>query len=233
MITIRGKISGLDQTMSAISQLPSLLQQAGIGGMTETLTLFSKTVREKFLKGPYPQEIERRTGSFAATFSRGNTENIFTVEARGSMVVATFGSQDIRARVLNEGTGYLPGGVIKSKRPGGYLAIPTDAARTSPRGPLKAQYRNRSWRDVPNTFVGRSRRGGLFIAQRSIGSGRRRGSGFVVLAILVKEVRIAGRHFMEKTLAVVQPLIPGIFQTRFDRIIQRANETIAKIRRAA
>lgn len=227
MIPITGKVDGVGPTISALNQLPSLFRQAGIGGMTEVLTLFSKTVREKYLRGPYPMEIARRSGSFAATFVRGHRENIFTVRAEGTSVLGTYGSSDIRAQVLDEGTGYLPGGVITSKRAGGYLAIPTNAARTSPGGRLKHQYANRSWREVPNTFVGRSKKGGLYIA-RKIGRGRN--ARIEVLANLVKSVRIAGRHFMQKTLAVVHPQLSPIFQQRFDRIIQHVTATISRLR---
>ena len=113
MIPIKGRVTGLKETVSAISQIPSLLQQAGIASMTECLALLSKTVRDDFLQGPYPDEIERRSGSFRATFGRGNPKNIFRVEARGSIITGTYGSEDIRARVLNDGSDYLPGGVIR------------------------------------------------------------------------------------------------------------------------
>ena len=79
----QGNVQGLPETSSALSTLPSLFTQAASGGMTEILELLSKTIREDYLEGPYPDEIQSRTGSFRKTFRRGQAGNIFRVEAGG------------------------------------------------------------------------------------------------------------------------------------------------------
>lgn len=64
-----------------------------------------------------PPGLNRRTGNLARSFYT-------TVEGAGLNSVGLIGSRAPYAKVHEYGTGYLPGGVIKSKRPGGSLAIP-------------------------------------------------------------------------------------------------------------
>ena len=59
------------------------------------------------------------------------------------MITGTFGSEDRRARVLNDGTGYLPGGVIRSSRPGGLLAMRSDFTKTRRGGSARPNIRPR------------------------------------------------------------------------------------------
>jgi hypothetical protein len=220
MITIRGKVTGGPETASALSQLPSLLQQAGMKAMTAGLQLLSKTVREKYLAGPYPEEIQSRTGSFRATFQRGHRENIFQVESRGTQIIGTFGSRDIRAQVLNDGTGFLPGGVIKPKgHP--YLAIPTSAAKTASGGRLQHQYANRPLREVPDLFPYTTKKGSLALA-------RRRGNRLEVLFILVRQVKIKGRQFLQKARDASFPGIVTEFQQTFTTVIRQVESALRR-----
>jgi hypothetical protein len=184
--------------------------------MTESLALFSKTVRDVYLVGPYPTEIERRRGSFRATFARGHADNIWKVEAQGSAVMGTFGSQDRRARILNDG------GTIRSSRPGGYLAVRTEYTKDA-RGAVRAKYQQ-PLRNLPNTFVRpiRAPKAHAAVFERI---GRR----VVPIAWLVKEVFIKGRRFMEKTRAVVEPKIPAIFQQKFNTVFTQLQNTLNRI----
>src|SRR5262245_25590627 len=115
MIIIKGQIQGLQETSSALTQLPSLITQMGEAAMRESLEHMGESIRS-FLTGPYPENIERRSGSFIATFRRGHDLNIFTVSSQGTTVTGTFGSNDPRARILNEGGTIRP---VRSQ----YLAV--------------------------------------------------------------------------------------------------------------
>lgn len=222
MMRVGGRVLRLRETISAFAQIPSLLRQAGEGAMTESLLLFSEILRREHMEGPYPTEIQSRTGSLRSTFRRGSRDNVFRVEARGSTITGTFGSEDRRARVLNEGSGYLPGGVIRSSRPGGLLAVRSDFARTAG-GVVMAKYRG-PLRGLPNTFV-RSIRA----PKAKAAVFERRGKIAVPIAWLVEGVKIVGRFFMEKTLRTVEPRLPGIFTRRFTQVIDRLNETLRRI----
>ena len=219
MITISGKVTGLAETHSTISQIPSLLVQAGEGAMRESLEIFSETLRKDFLEGPYPDEIQSRSGSFRSTFRRGHRDNIFRVESQGTKIIGTFGSQDKRARILNDG------GVIRPTR-SKYLAVRTEFTRTSG-GVVKAKYQQ-PLRNLPNTFVrmgspraGRQGRGTVF---------EKIGKRIIPIAWLVLYVVIRGRRFMEKTTTKATPRIQEVFQRRFQLVIDRLNSTLSKLR---
>jgi hypothetical protein len=207
---ISGKVNGLPETSAALSMIPSLLRQAGMSAMTASLELLSKTVRDDFLMGPYPQEIERRSGSFRATFARGDPDNIWQVQAQGTQVLGTFGSKDKRGHILNDG------GIIRSSRPGGFLAVRTEFTRT-PRGVVMAKYQQ-PLRNLPNTFV----------AKQTVFE--RRGKRIVPIAWLREFVKILGRHFMEKTEKKATPGIQTIFQQKFDTVVTQLTNTLQKLR---
>ena len=210
MIPIRGRVNGVESTISALGQIPSLLRQAGMRAMTDSLQLISKTVRDKYLQGPYPQEIERRSGSFRATFARGHADNIWLVEAQGTRILGTFGSKDKRGRLLNDG------GIVRSTRPGGFLAIRTEFTKTG-RGIVRAKYQQ-PLRNIPNTFVAKNT---VF---------ERIGKRIIPIAWLRRFVTIIGRHFMEKTERVVKPLIPGIFRQELHTMATRVQQALDRIR---
>jgi hypothetical protein len=219
MIPIKGQILGVRETVAAFAGIPSILRQAGQSAMTESLALFSKTVRDVYLVGPYPEYIERRTGSFRATFARGHADNIWKVEAQGSAVMGTFGSQDRRARILNDG------GTIRSSRPGGYLAVRTEYTKDA-RGAVRAKYQQ-PLRNLPNTFVrmgpprgGRQLRGTVF---------EKFGKRIVPIAWLVSYVVIIGRRFMERCEQQVGPRIPAIFQQKFNTVLTQLQNTLNRI----
>lgn len=219
MIKVNGRLTGLAETASAISQIPSLLQQAGMGAMTESLELFSEVLRKEHMEGPYPEEIQSRTGSLRKTFRRGNPQNIFQVKAQGTKILGTFGSEDKRARILNEG------GVIRPKT-SQYLAVRTEFTKT-PGGVVREKYRG-PLRGVPNTFVrmgsareGRQARGTVF---------EKIGKKIIPIAWLVLFVVIKGRRFMQKTQAKAEPKIPGIFARRFQSVLDRLQQTLDRLR---
>jgi hypothetical protein len=217
MIRIGGRVAGVQETVSALAQIPSLLRQAGIGAMTEVLQLVSKTVRDDYLRGPYPEEIERRSGSFRATFARGHQDNIFRVESQGTKIIGTFGSQDKRARILNDG------GTIRPTH-SQFLAVRTEFTKTAG-GVVRPKYRG-PLRGLPNTFVRPIR-----APKAKAAVFERIGKRIFPIAWLVKEVFIRGRHFMEKTVAAVTPRAEEPFRRRFGEVINRFQQTLNRLGR--
>lgn len=212
MITIRGNITGTNETISAFSQIPSLLRQMGEAAMRESLEHVGESIRS-FLVGPYPEFIERRSGSFIASFRRGNAQNIWQVQSSGTTVLGTFGSNDKRANILNNGGTIRP---VRSQ----FLAVRTEFTKT-PRGVVREKYQQ-PLRNLPHTFV----------RMRSATKGtvfEKIGKRIVPIAWLVKEVFIKGRKFMEKGSTKAEPGIQAIFQARVNAVVNRLNETLQKI----
>jgi hypothetical protein len=218
MIKIRGKISGLAETSSAISMIPSLLKQAGLAAMTESLELFSSILRTEHLEGPYPGEIQSRSGSFRSTFRRGHPDNIFRVESQGTKITGTYGSKDKRGRLLDQGGVNYP-------RSGPFLAVRSEFTKT-PGGVVRAKYQQ-PLRQIPNTFVRpiKKRRG---LAELAVWE--KIGGTIIPIAWLVRQTFHVGRKFMSKTEAKAGPRIPEIFERRFQIVIDRMNQTLAKLR---
>jgi hypothetical protein len=209
-----GQVMGARETIDTFGQIPSLLRQAGMAAMTDSLALVSKIVRDDYLQGPYPQEIERRSGSFRATFARGNPLNIWQVQAQGTSILGEFGSKDKRVHILNDG------GTIRSSRPGGFLAIRSEFTKT-PRGVVKAKYQV-PLRQLPNTFVARPKGKGPTVFEKI-------GKRIVAIAFLVKQVTIKGRKFMQKTEAKADPGVQTIFRERFDTVLTKLQDTLRRL----
>lgn len=224
MIRVNGELRGVSTMISALSQIPSLLQQGGIRAMTESLELVSATTRREFLSGPYPTHLEPRTGRLRASLRRGDRDNIFRVAAQGSQITGEFGTSVVYARI------HEVGGVITPKH-GQYLAIPTGFAKTSG-GVLKTAY-NRPLRQIPNTFLLRTR-GGLMLWERlsGRGGGRRRLSEVArPLFRLVRRVVIPARPYLAPSAQQSEAGIAGIFTAMVQRLIDRANDTLRRIGR--
>jgi hypothetical protein len=217
MIRIGGRVTGVQETVSAISQIPSLLKQAGEGAMREVLELVSETLRKQYLEGPYPEEIQSRSGGFRSTFRRGHPDNIFRVESQGTKIVGTFGSQDKRARILNDG------GTIRPKH-SQFLAVRTEFTKTAG-GVVRPKYRG-PLRGLPNTFVRPIR-----APKAKAAVFERIGKRIFPIAWLLKEVFIRGRHFMEKTVAAVTPRVEEPFRRRFGEVINRFQQTLNRLGR--
>jgi len=215
MAGVDGKLSGVQPTMSAVSSIPSLIRQAGEAAMTEGLEILSTTLRTDFLQGPYPTEIERRSGRFRASFKRGDKDNIFRVKSEGTKIVGTLGSQDVRAHILDQG------GTIRPTR-SQFLAIRTDFTLTG-RGVVREKYRG-PLRGLPNTFVQRTRSGKLGVFEKF-------GKRIELIAVLVKSVFIRGRHFMDKGVSKATPAIVEHFNVRFQAVFTRLNDTLRKLGR--
>jgi hypothetical protein len=220
MIRIRGKESGVNETSSAVNQIPSLLVQAGMGAMTEALELVSTILRKEHMEGPYPEEIQSRTGSLRSTFRRGHKDNIFDVKAEGTKIVGTFGSQDKRARILNEG------GVIRPRH-AQYLAVRTEFTKTAG-GVVREKYRG-PLRQVPHTFVRMGDPKGPRFARGTVFE--KIGKKIIPIAWLVKYVLIKGRQYVQKTVAKATPRIPPIFERRFGEVLTRWQQTLQRFKR--
>jgi hypothetical protein len=217
MMRMGGKMAGVASTQSAIGQIPGLLQQAGEAAMREGLEHLSQVIRDDYLQGPYPEEIERRSGRFRATFRRGDRDNIFQVTSEGTKILGTFGSRDVRAPILDQG------GVIRPTR-SQFLAVRTDVTKDS-RGVVKAKYRG-PLRALPNTFVRPIR-----APKAKAAVFERIGTMVHAIAWLVKEVFIPGRQYAQKGVTKATPGIVQRFQVRFDAVLNRANEMLRKLGR--
>jgi hypothetical protein len=215
MIGIGGRVHGVAQTVSAIQQIPSLIRQGGERTMHRSLDYLSEVMRKNYLSGPYPTEIERRGGSFQASWRRGHPQNIHEVEAQGTKIHGRLGSKDRRAKIL------AVGGTIRPTGGRQFLAIPTERAKT-PRGVTKAEF-DRPLRQIPGLFLQRARSGGLFAA-------RKRGSGLEVLFNLVRQATIRGRHYDEKAVRKATPGVQGFWRDLVGTILGRAQQTIRRVR---
>ena len=211
-----GRMTGGPETTQTTKALANLLAQAARAAMTEGLEFLSTTLRTKYLRGPFPTEIERRTGRFAASWARGDRDNIFTVVQEGPKLIGTLGSQDVRAHILNQG------GVIRPTR-SQFLAIRTEITRDA-RGVVLPKYRG-PLRNVRNTYVRRTASGKLGVFERI------RKNVSVMIALLVKSVTIRGRQYAEKGLREATPGIVARFEARFNTVVQRMNDTLRKLGR--
>jgi hypothetical protein len=225
MIKLSAKFDGIAPMASAISQIPSLIEQGAIRATTQGLELISKTMRERFLSGPYPENVEARSGHLRATWKRGHADNVFTVVTQGPLITGTLGSKAVQARILNEGSAYLPGGVIRPTH-GQYLAIPTALAKSGS-GVVKAEYR-KPLRQIPNLYLARTRSGKLYAAERI--SGRRSSRLQRILFWLVRSVTIKGRFYIDKSVNTSRAEVIGLFQVMITTIVDRTNQTIGKAR---
>lgn len=216
MIRINGHVRGQVESIAAIQQIPSLLQQGALRAMTESLQLVSATSQREFLSGPYPTHLQPRTRRLRASMKRGDRDNIFRVDAQDTRIIGEVGTNVEYARI------HEVGGIIRPKR-GQFLAIPTEAIKT-PTGLIQSRYRVESFRQVPNTFIRRSRSGSPGIYERFSGGIRR-------IAHLLRQVTMPPRPFLGTALQRSQTSITERFQLMVQTIIDRANQTLRNVRR--
>jgi hypothetical protein len=211
----KDRVQGIPETASALTQLPGLIGQAAEGAMTESLELVSRISRGDYLSGPFPHRLQPRTGRLRASLRRGDKDNIFTVQRRGTTIQGTLGTNVVYARI------HEFGGVIKPTK-GQYLAIPTQLAKT-PTGIVKAEL-NRPLRQIQGLFLMRSARGNL-------GAYRRRGRRGVLerLFSLVRRVHIFPRPFLNTALNRAKPEIYAIFERRVNEPVKRLMETLRRV----
>jgi hypothetical protein len=214
MIEVKGHVRGASETASALSQLPGLLGQAAEGAMTESLELVSRISRGEYLSGPFPHRLQPRTGRLRASMRRGDKDNIFQVQRRGTTIQGTLGTNVVYARI------HEFGGIIKPVK-GQYLAIPTQLAKT-PTGIVKAEF-NRPLRQIQGLFLMRSRRGNL-------GAYRRRGRRGILerLFSLVRRAVVFPRPFLHVALNRAKPEITQIFERRLNEPVKRLMETLRR-----
>jgi hypothetical protein len=216
MIGLRGGVRGVPEMASALNQVPGLLGQAAEGGMTESLELVSTIARGDYLSGPYPHRLQPRSGRLRASLRRGDRDNIFTVERRGTVIRGTLGTTVVYANI------HEFGGIIKPVK-GQYLAIPTQLAKT-PTGLVKKEF-DRPLRQIEGLFLMRSRRG-------SLGAYRRRGRRGVLerLFSLVRRAHVFPRPFLGTALNRAKPAIYQIFNRRLQEPINRLMATLQRLR---
>ena len=113
--------------------------------------------------------------------------------------------------------------MIRSSRPGGFLAVRSDFTKTAG-GVVKAKYQA-PLRGLPNTFVRpiRARKAKAAVFERI-------GKRIIPIAWLVEAVKIIGRHFLEKSVTKTQPQFTGIFSRRFQQVLDRMSQTLRNIR---
>lgn len=221
MIRIGGRVNGQRQTVETFLQVKSLVQQGGQRTMHKSLDYVSEVMRRDFLSGPYPTEIERRSGSFAATWRRGHPQNIHEVRSQGLSFIGRLGSEDRRARIL------AVGGTIRPTGGRRFLTIPTGFAKTAT-GQVKAEYR-RPAREIPNTFL--IRRGTRLTIWQSTGQRRRRGRLSEVakpIFFLVPSVTIRGRFYHTKTERKADPGVQALWRELIVTIEKQAQPRLSR-----
>lgn len=228
MIRINGGVRGQRETIDGFGQIKSLIRQGGQRSMTKSLEHLSEVVRKDYLSGPYPTEVERRSGSFQATWRRGGKENIFEVTSKGMTFEGKLGSTDRRARILAVGGTIRPTGGRK------FLTIPTGFAKT-PTGQTKREYM-RPARQIPNTFLTRNKSTGQLTIWQATAPRRRSSQRLSEVAkpifFLVREVTIKGRFYHTKAEKKATPGVNKIWQDDMTLLVKRGQETLNRIRAA-
>lgn len=197
------------------SRLARRLARGVAQGVEDAITVAEREVGRRYnasaTGAPGVGMLQRRSGLLAAAPRR---------EVRGGPPPARITA---RLYIPQAGDRTLPayagvhetGGVIRSNRPGGYLAIPTAAVR----GNTAYGKFSRGPRDYPGGFFLRSYRGslGYFIA-----TGRSRGAMLTKLFTLVRSVRIPARPVWAQTNATSRGAMRAAFLRRVNAELRAA-----------
>lgn len=157
-----------------------------------------RTVRQVF--NPGTGELSRR---WETTF----------IKKSGDVISAAALSDLVYARVQNEGSGYLPGGVIRSSRgKDKNLAIPFKGEFRPP-APWPSQFPKGTLAFIPSKKADVT---GVLVEKLAKG-----GTG-KIWYILKKSVKIKGKRYIEKALEKSKPEWPRVFNERLQELVDEA-----------
>lgn len=205
MIRLRGRILGTAQTQEAFRQARATLQTELSQALRASLFMVSRTAQRDYLSGPRPGRLGVVTNRLRGSLSEGNPELILQMEEQAAIVRGRVGTN------VEYAPAHEFGAIIRPRR-AKYLKIPLSAVKT-PAGAVRSRYQGGR---LPNTFVQRSRRGNLIIFQRV-------GKRLLALFLLVKQVTIPKRPFLNPALRDRTPDIQARFAQALRRMEQRAN----------
>lgn len=199
MIQVHGQVRGVQETQAAVSQVSAILMDEVDAAARASALQVTRTAQRNYLSGPRPTRLGVVTNRLRGSLTESSPNFILDVQRQAMRVTVTTGTNVEYAEVHEPPVGQKET-IIKSKRPGGFLAVPTALAKT-PAGQLKDRY-NRGLRDIEGLFIARSKdKRTLFAAIKTPAIGRQRRSGFQVLFWLVKSVKIPARSFLRPALA--------------------------------
>jgi hypothetical protein len=221
MIKVSGRITGLPEMLSALQQVAPIIMDEADAAARASAFMVTRTAQKNYLSGPRPSRLGVVTNRLRGSLTEGDPEFIFDVQRQTARVTVTAGTNVGYARTHEPPVGQTET-VIKSKRPGGFLAVPTALAKTGA-GALKDKY-NMPLRQIAGLFVARSAdKRTLFAAIKTPATGRQRRSGFQVLFWLLKSVKIPARPFLRTALADSTQWITERFQQGLRRAEKRIN----------
>ena len=154
-------------------------------------------------RGASGNGLSVRSGKTRASLSPGTR-----IYRAGAALVGVVGSAEKHLKLHEDG------GVIRGTSPRGYLRIPTAAAQTAAG---VDRYAGKSIRDIPGSFLFKSRAGNLWAAIR-------RGSGpLELLYLLKKSARMRPRRIFARTRDNSRPKVVEITRGAIRTVVQKAN----------
>jgi len=154
-------------------------------------------------KGASGNGLSVRSGKTRASLTPGTR-----IYRNGATLIGVVGSAEKHLKLHEDG------GVIRGTSPKGYLRIPTRAAQTAAG---VDRYAGRSIRDIPGSFLFKSRAGNLWAAIR-------RGSGpLELLYLLKKSARMRPRRIFARTRDNSRPKVVEITRGAIRTVVQKAN----------
>ncbi len=220
MIKISGKVTGLQETQAALAKLPDIVMDEMDADARASAFHVTRIAQRNYLSGPRQTRLGVVTNRLRGSLSEGDPDFILDVQRQAMRVIVTTGTNVKYAETHEPPVGQTET-IIKSKRPGGFLAVPTALAKTGT-GALKDAY-NRPLREIVGLFLARSKdKRTLYAAIKSPATGRQRRSGFSVLFILLKSIKIPARPFLRPALADSTQWITE----RFEQGLRRAERRI-------
>jgi hypothetical protein len=224
VIKISGKVTGLQETQAALAKLPDIVMDEMDADARASAFHVTRIAQRNYLSGPRQTRLGVVTNRLRGSLSEGDPNFILDVQRQAMRVTVTTGTNVKYAETHEPPVGQTET-IIKSKRPGGFLAVPTALAKTGT-GELKDKY-NRPLRKIADLFIARSKSGILYAAEKKPAVGRQRRSGFSVLFWLVRQVKIPARPFLRPALADSRQWI----NERFQQGLQRAEKRISALMR--
>jgi hypothetical protein len=225
VIKISGKVTGLQETQAALAKLPDIVMDEMDADARASAFHVTRIAQRNYLSGPRPTRLGVVTNRLRGSLSEGDPDFILDVQRQAMRVIVTTGT-NVKYATTHEPPVGQTETIIKSKRPGGFLAVPTALAKTGT-GALQDKY-NRPLREISGLFLARSGdKKTLYAAIKTPATGRQRRSGFQVLFWLVKSVKIPARRFLAPALEDSKQWI----NERFQQGLQRAEKRISALMR--
>jgi len=210
-------VRGIETTQRNLARAGQELRGAQERGVSKASKLVSIELKQELTSPAASSPFWGRIGSTGSGLSVRSGLTRASITGGGRI----FRSNDIVTSAVGSAQKHLKdhedGGVFPGRSPKGFARVPTAAAQTAAG---VDRYAGQSIRDIPGSFLLRSKTGRLWAARNA---GGRNSARVELLYLLVKSVRLKPKHIFGRVADRSRPKVVQLIGAEASLVVGRAN----------